>query len=100
MYRFIRSATIKTFADLPAALKFASEVTSYMNKSHSVNMKFGFEVYGEHRIHWHFDSESPDKIRDINSKIIKDHEYWGIIKKSEDIFVDGSQKDMLLNFPD
>ncbi len=100
MYRFIRSATIKTFADLPAALKFASEVTSYMNKSHSVNMKFGFEVYGEHRIHWHFDSESPDKLRDINSKIIKDKEYWGIVKKSGDIFVEGSQKDMLLNCPD
>jgi len=100
MYRFMRTATIKTFADFPAALQFATDVTSYMNKNHSVNMKFGFEVYGEHRIHWHFDSESPDKLRDINAKIIKDREYWGIVKKAKDVFVEGSQKDMLLNCPD
>lgn len=75
MYRFMRTITVETVSDFPAALQFATDVTSYMNKNHLVNMKFGFEVYGKPRIHRYFDSESPDTLRGINAKLIKDRDY-------------------------
>lgn len=100
MYRFMRTITVKNVSDFPAALQFATDMTSYMNKNHSVNMKFGFEVYGEPRIHWHFDSESPDKLRDINAKLIKDREYWGLVNKAKEVWLEGSLKDTLVNCPD
>ena len=44
MYRFIRSASIKNAACMPAALQFAAEVTDYLNKQYALNMKLGVEA--------------------------------------------------------
>ena len=49
MFRFERKATVKTAADVAAAVKFAGEVTAYLNKLHSLNMKFGVELFGKAR---------------------------------------------------
>ena len=38
MFRFERKGTVKTAADVPAAVKFAAEVTAYLNKQHSLNI--------------------------------------------------------------
>ena len=47
MFRFERKGMVKGAADVPAAVKFATEVTSYLNKRHSLNMKFGVELFGK-----------------------------------------------------
>ena len=60
MFRFERTVSVKHAAEVPAAVQFASEVTTYLNKRHDLNMKFGVELFGEPRIHWYYDFESLD----------------------------------------
>ncbi|MBV8124330.1 MAG: hypothetical protein JOY60_11295 [Burkholderiaceae bacterium] len=95
-YRFIRTATVKTGAAMPNALRFASEVTAYMNKRYSLNMKFGAELFGASKLHWHFDTDSLDKIQQLNAQLMEDREYLGLLDKYKDAWVDGSIKDTLV----
>ena len=46
MFRFTRHATLKYAGDMPAALQFCSELTIYLNKTYSLNMKTGAEMFG------------------------------------------------------
>jgi hypothetical protein len=98
MYRFIRAATAKTGAAAPAAFQFAAEVTSYLNKRYSLNMKFGHVMFGEPTIHWHFEVESLDKLRGLNEKLMQDSEYLGILEKFKDAWLEGSLKDTVIAF--
>ena len=61
MFRFERRAAVKHVADMPAAVQFAAEVTAYLNKRHSLNMKVGVELFSTGSIHWYYDLESLDK---------------------------------------
>jgi len=100
MFRFIRTATAKTAAGVPTGLQFASEVAAYLNKRHSLNMKFGAEMFGEARIHWHFESDSLDKMEQVNAKLLQDREYLGMLEKFKDVWVEGSMKDTIVAFPE
>ena len=51
MHLFIRSVTVKHAASAAAALQFAGEVCTYVNKTYQVNMRCGMEVFGRLRIH-------------------------------------------------
>lgn len=96
MYRFERSATVKTAGDLPAALKFATEVTSYLNKRHSLNMKCGAEIFGGASIHWYFDADSLDKMTEMNDALLKDREYLGMLDNVKGVWAEGSMKDTIV----
>ena len=96
MYHFIRTVTVKLAADYPAALQFAGEVSAYLNKTYSLNMKFGMEIFGAGKIHWHFDTDSLDKISAVNTKLMQDREYIGLLEKFKSICVEGSLKDTLV----
>lgn len=96
MYRFERSATVKTAGDLPAALQFANEVTSYLNKRHSLNMKCGAEIFGGASIHWYFDADSLDKMTDVNAALLKDQEYLGMLDKVKNVWAEGSMRDTIV----
>lgn len=93
MFRFERCATVKTAADLPAAAQFAAEVTAYLNKRHSLNMKFGVEIFGDARIHWYFDAESLDKMAQVAAALMKDSDYLQMLDKVRSIWIEGSLKD-------
>lgn len=96
MYRFERTATVKTAGDLPAALQFATEVTSYLNKRHSLNMKCGAEIFGGAAIHWYFDAESLDGMTRLNSALLQDREYLGLLDKVKNVWKEGSMKDSIV----
>jgi hypothetical protein len=96
MYQFIRTVTVKSAVDYPVALQFAGEVTAYLNKAHSLNMKFGIETFGTGNIHWHFDTDSLDKISAMNAKLMQDREYTGLLEKHRGLWVEGSLKDTLV----
>ncbi len=100
MFRFMRTATAKNAASLPAALQFAGEVTSYLNKRYSLNMKFGIEMFGAPRVHWHFESDSLDKMHQLNIKLTQDREYLGMLEKFKDVWADASMRDTILAFPE
>ena len=69
MFPFERRAAVKHVADMPAAVQFAAEVTSYLNKRHSLNMKVGVELFGTGSIHWYYDLDSLDKSVQLNATL-------------------------------
>jgi hypothetical protein len=99
MYRFIRTGTAKHAATLPAAVQCAAELTSYLNKQYSMNLKFGVVMFGTPSVQWHFETDSLDKLRQINEKMLQDREYLAIIQKFGDVWLEGSLKDTIVAFP-
>jgi hypothetical protein len=99
MFQSTRTVTVIATA-LPAALQAAAETTAYLNKNHSLNMKFGVEQYGSCRIHWQCEFDSLDKFDQLNQKLLKDREYLDMVKRTEGLWVHGSLKDTLVKFPD
>lgn len=98
MYRFIRTATVRTAAAMPTAVKFGGEITAYVNKRYSTNMRFGVEMYGSPKVHWHFESDSLDQMQKLNAELMHDRDYLGLLERYKDTWVDGSMKDMLVAF--
>lgn len=96
MYRFERCATVKTASELPTAIQFATDITAYLNKRHSINMKFGVEIFGQPSIHWYFESDSIDKMTQVNSALLKDRDYLGMLEKVKGVWVEGSLKDTIV----
>ncbi len=96
MYRFERCATVKTAGDLPVAIQFGTEVTAYLNKRHSLNMKFGVEIFGRPSLHWYFESDSVDKMTQVNAALLKDRDYLGMLEKVKGVWVEGSMKDTIV----
>lgn len=97
MFRFERYATVKTAGDLPAAAKFAAEVTEYLNKRHSIHVSFGIEIFGAPCVHWYFDADSIDKMTQVNAALLKDRDYLGMLDKVKGIWLEGSLKDTLVS---
>ena len=96
MFRFERRAAIKHVADMPAAVQFAADVTSYLNKRHSLNMKCGVELFGTGSVHWFYDLESLDKSVQLNAALLQDREYIEMVNKSRGLWVDGSFRDTIV----
>lgn len=96
MFRFERCATVKTAGDVPLAVQFATEVTSYVNERHSLGMKFGVEIFGEASVHWYFDGESLDKMIQVNAALLKDRDYAGMLDRVKQLWVEGSIKDTVV----
>jgi hypothetical protein len=97
MFRFIRTATTKSTAEIPAAMQFAAKVTSYVNKQHSLNMRFGVELFGTSTIHWYFDTESLDKSVQVNAALLQDREFCEMLDKAKALWTDGRIKDTIVS---
>ncbi len=96
MFRFERTAIVKHAAEVPAAVQFADDVTTYLNKRYNLGMKFGVEMFGEPRIHWYYDLESLDDSVKLNTTLLNDADYEKILKKTEDLWVDQSMHDTIV----
>jgi len=96
MFRFERCATVKTSGDVPVAVQFATDITSYLNKRHSLGMKFGVEIFGQASVHWYFEGDSIDKMTQVNAALLKDRDYTGMLDRVKHIWVEGSIKDTIV----
>ena len=96
MFRFERTAIVKQAAEVPAAVKFANDVTVFLNKRYNLEMKYGVELFGEPRIHWYYDLESLDESVKLNASLLDDAYYEKILKKSEDLWVDQGMHDTIV----
>lgn len=96
MFRFARCVTVRNAADVPAAVQFATEITGYVNKRHSLNMKFGVEHFGAPCVHWYFDNESLDRLTRVNAELLKDRDYVGMLDRVKGLWLDGSLKDTIV----
>lgn len=97
MFRFERTGTVKHVDDLPAAAKFATDVTAYLNKRYALNLKSGVEMYGLPSVHWYYDFDSLDKQAQLDTTLLQDRDYLEMVKKSDHIWVEGSLKDRVVN---
>ncbi len=96
MYRFIRTVTFKTGADQAASLKFAGEVTAYLNKTYARDIKYGTELFRLGKIHWHLDADSLDELTALNAKMMQDREYQGLLDKAKAFWVEGAMEDTVV----
>jgi hypothetical protein len=96
MFYFERRITVKTVADMPAAVQFAIAVTSYLNKRHSLKMKTGVELFGHANLCWYFDTESLDKLTQLNATLMQDREYIQMLDRVKGLWVEGSVKDTIV----
>ncbi len=96
MYRFIRTATARNASATSVALKAAADITAYVNRQYSLNMKHGIEVFGKQTVHWHFEADSIDKMLEMNARLMQDRDYSALLEKYKDVWVEGSLKDTLV----
>ena len=99
MFHFERTTTVKSVADMPAAMQFASEVTAYLNKQHGLKMKFGAELFDQYRVHWFFEFDSVDKLAAMGAALLQDAKYNEMLSKARGLWVDGSLRDTIVNVP-
>ena len=96
MYRFIRTVTVKTAANMPAALQFCGEVTAHINKTYSMAMKGGVQMFGCAKVYWFFDVDNLDGMAQLNAKLTQDRAYWEILDKAKHLWLEGSGKDCVV----
>jgi|APCry1669189241_1035207.scaffolds.fasta_scaffold119411_1 hypothetical protein len=96
MYRFTRHATLKYAGDMPSALQFSSELTLYLNKTYSLNMKSGAEMFGGSRLYFFYDIESLDAIAQFNAKLMQDRLYLDMLNKAKNLWREGSMQDCVV----
>lgn len=100
MIRFLRKAQLKNGAYVPAATAFSMELTGYMRKEYDIDIKFGIEMFGDTAIHWQLDVPDLAALEELNGKLMKNKDYWDMLEKAKEFWVDGSLKDVVVNFPD
>ncbi len=98
MYRWHRIARAKT-DKFPEAVQWAKEVSSYVNTKYPPSSIQAYaEVFGEvNLVHWYADYEDLAQLERINSQLLADKAYWGMINKAAALFIDGSAHDTLIN---
>jgi hypothetical protein len=96
MYRFLRTATVKTAANQAAGLQWAADATAYLNKTYALNLNYGMELFGEGKIYWTFDTDSLDQLHALNTRLLQDREYAGLLEKGKALWVEGSMKDTIV----
>ena len=99
MFFFMRRATVRNVADLPAAIGWAIELNGYVNKTYNIHLKSGIELFGTPTIHWQFEVDSLDKITALNQKLLQDRMYVALLEKAKAYWLDGSLKDDIVQFP-
>ncbi len=96
MHLFTRTVHVKNAASVSAAIRFATEVCAYVNKTYNTKMRFGVEAFGHAKIHWFMDFDSVDQSLAMNQKMLLDHDYQTLLGKGKELWVEGSMKDRLV----
>ena len=100
MYRFVRTATVRTAAEQAKALQWAGEVCGYLNRKFQVGLRFGVEVFGELKLYWFADSASSEKLVAQHAEMLKDQGYLGLLEQAKPLFIEGSLKDVVVLLPE
>lgn len=96
MHLFTRSVRVKNAAGMAAAIRFATEICAYVNKTYNVKMRFGVEVFGHTKLYWYMDFDSIDQSLAMNQKMLTNADYQTLLGKGKELWVEGSLKDRLV----
>lgn len=99
MYVFRRVTTISNAANTTKAIGFAMELTGYISKTYGINLRLGMEMFGSLNLHWQFETDSLDKITVIQQKMMEDKNYWSMLEKGKEYWLEGSLKDSIIMYP-
>jgi hypothetical protein len=99
MFTFTRKATLINAAYTSSGIGWAMEVTGYLNKTYNLHMKAGMQMFGGLALYWQFDVDSLDKLSALNTKLVQDKTYLAMLDKAKDLWVPGSLKDVVVNYP-
>jgi hypothetical protein len=98
MIRFQRSGKVKN-GKLQDGMRFAKEVSEYINAKYApISVQAFSELFGDMAtIHWHVDYDDLAALESIHTKLLADQEYWAIVNKGTDCYIDGSFQDSLIS---
>eukprot|EP01034_Spumella_vulgaris_P030302 gene30302-37494_t len=85
MHLYTRSVHVKNDASISAAIRFATEVCAYVNKTYSTKMRFGIEAFGHAKVHWFMDFDSVDQSLAMHQKMLLDHDFQSLLGKGKDL---------------
>lgn len=98
MVRFQRAVRISR-GKVPEALKHSHELIEYINTKTPRPTKFQLfmERFGAPgTIYFVADYESLAGLESHQRELLSDEEYWAIVRRGADLFIDGSTKDTLM----
>jgi len=97
MVRLIRS--LETRVGLfPQAVAFAKEIAGYVRKQYGLDLKLFTDSKGV--VYWITDYKDYAHFGEVRTRIIADKDYWEIVAKAEDLFVEGSLVDEVITLID
>ena len=97
MYRYQRIGRVKNDKK-SEAITWAKEIAEYINtKCSQVSVQVYAEVFGDlHIIYWHADYKDLATIEIVLAQFMGDQEYWTLVNKGMEFFIEGSFRDTLL----
>ncbi len=93
MVRFQRSV-VPTIGKFPEAVEFAKQITNYIKGKYKTDTSVYTRSDGT--LYWITNYEDFDAFGRIRTQIVTDKEYWSMVKKASNLFVEGSVEDILL----
>lgn len=97
MYRFHRVARAKP-ERIQEAFQFAREVSEHINRTFPpVAVEVFLEIFGENAtLHWYTDHPDLASMEKVGMKVMKDETYRRLMKTANEVLVDGSIRDTLM----
>ena len=97
MYRFQRTARARGGKAMEA-VQFAKEVAGYIKTKYApVSLQVYTELFGDvNTIYWYAEYKDLASLETIIGQLNADQEYWAILGKAADLFVEGSLHDTLM----
>ncbi len=97
MIRFQRTARVRSGKFLEG-VQFAKEVAEYINANYPLGSLLVFtELFGDTgTIHWNSDNEDLASIEKVNAQLSADQDYWALLSKGDDLFIEGSLHDTVI----
>ena len=97
MYRFHRIARISR-GNQREATQWAVEVAERISANHpTVTVQAFSELFGDTgTIHWYADYEELADWEEHNAQLLADQEYWAMIEKGTEFFIEGSIQDEIV----
>ena len=97
MFRFHRTARASR-GKFPEAAQWAKEVAGYINTKYAPGSVQAYaEAFGDlGTVHWYADYEDLATIEKLNAQLLADPEYGAMLKKSADLYIEGSLHDTLI----
>lgn len=81
---------------MPAALLFCTAVAGYLNKTYSMKMVTGAELFGHTRVYWFYDVTNLDEVAQLNAKLMQDRPYVDMLEKATLLWLEGRMKDNIV----